>query len=216
MSTRKPLSAIKVVSFDAEGTLVTPDFSAGMWHECIPEYYGKKTGLSFEQARDAVIREYDRVGDGRLEWYDVRYWFQRFALGDYREAFERCKPLVALYPEVKDVLGAVGGKYRLVVLSASVREFLEYLVADISCHFETVVSSVSDYHDLKTPGFYRKVCQVLGVQPSEVAHVGDSRQYDFENARAAGLKAFHLDRNGKHNGSGTVRSLAEFNEALER
>ena len=66
-------SPIKVISFDAEGTLVTPDFSIGMWYECIPEYYGKKKGLSFDEARDAVAREYDRVGDGRLEWYDVRY-----------------------------------------------------------------------------------------------------------------------------------------------
>lgn len=207
-------SSIKVISFDAEGTLVTPDFSAGMWYECIPEYYGKKMGLGFEEARDAVVREYERVGDGRIEWYDVRYWFQRFGLGDYREAFERCKPRAALYPEVREVLGALDGKYRLIIISASAREFLEYLVNGISGHFEAVISTISDYRELKSPDFYRRVCSNLGVQPSEMVHVGDNRQYDFDSPREAGLRAFHLDRKGEHAGAGAVKSLAEFKKAI--
>jgi len=29
----------KVVSFDVEGTLVTPDFSHAVWHKAIPSHY---------------------------------------------------------------------------------------------------------------------------------------------------------------------------------
>ena len=207
-------SPIKVVSFDAEGTLVTPDFSTGMWHECIPEYYGKKKGLSFDEARDAVAREYDRVGDGRLEWYDVRYWFKRFDLGDYREAFNRCKCKKQFYPEVGEVLNAVAPHYRLIVLSASASEFLEHLLAGIEGNFEVVRSSISDYGKLKTPDFYLEVCGELGVLPGEVMHVGDNRRFDFLNAREAGLQAVHLDRNNSHSGPDTVKSLTEFGELV--
>jgi len=208
------MNGIKVVSFDVEGTLVTPDFSMGMWYECIPEYYGKKMGLSFDQARDAVAKEYDRVGDGRLEWYDVRHWFNHFQLGDYREAFQRCKSRVAYYPDSEGALETIGRHYRLIVLSASVREFLEHLIARVEKRFEVVISTVSDYTELKTPELYLKVCQRLGVEPSEVVHVGDNRQYDFVNPRAAGLRAFHLDRNGGCNGAETVNTLGELARRL--
>ncbi len=205
---------IKLVSFDAEGTLVTPDFSSGMWYECIPEYYGKKKGISFDEARQAVADEYDRVGDGRLEWYDARYWFERFELGDYRDAFERCRTRICYYPEVAGVLSAVGGRYPMIIISASIREFLEHLVADISGQFERIVSSISDYSELKTPAFYSRVCRDMGVLPEEIVHVGDNRQYDFVNAGAAGIRSFHLDRQGTHGGPGTVRSLAEFSRIM--
>ncbi|MEW6034920.1 MAG: HAD family hydrolase [Chloroflexota bacterium] len=205
---------IKVVSFDVEGTLVTPDFSTGMWYECIPEYYGKKKGLCLEDAREAVVREYDRVGDGRLEWYDVRYWFQRFELGDYREAFNRCLPRIRLYPEAEAVLSAVGQHYRLVVLSSSVREFLQHLLAGIRGRFDTVISTVSDYGELKTPQVYLRVCRELGISPEEMAHVGDNRQYDFLNAQVAGVRAFHLDRQGRYDGRETMKSLEELRELL--
>lgn len=207
-------SSIKIVSFDAEGTLVTPDFSAGMWYECVPEAYGRRHGLSFEEARKAVAGEYDRVGDGRLEWYDVRYWFERFDLGDYQEAFQRCQSRIKFYPEANEVLKSVHGRYKLIVLSASVREFLDRLMVDVAGNFDLIVSSISDYQDLKSPEFYAKICQELGVQPEEMVHVGDSRQYDFLNARAAGLNAFHLDRPGDHKGEGAVRSLEEFSRML--
>lgn len=206
--------SIKVVSFDVEGTLVTPDFSMGMWYECIPEYYGRKNGISFEEAREAVAREYDRIGDGRLEWYDVRYWFKAFDLGDFEPALRRCLPRIRAYPETRRVLDALGRHYRVVAISASIREFLGYLTADVADCFEVVVSSVSDYSSLKTPELYREVAERLGVRPGEMAHVGDNRQYDYVNPLAAGLRAYHLDRPGQNNGDGIVADLEQFASAL--
>ncbi|GAH62950.1 unnamed protein product, partial [marine sediment metagenome] len=39
------MNQIEVVSFDAEGTLVTPDFSQAVWHEAIPAIYAQKKGI---------------------------------------------------------------------------------------------------------------------------------------------------------------------------
>src|SRR4030066_494040 len=75
------LNEVKVVSFDVEGTLVTPDFSYAVWFEAIPQRYAEKNGINLELARKAVEEEYRKVGDQRLEWYDVRYWFDKLGLG---------------------------------------------------------------------------------------------------------------------------------------
>ena len=76
------MSKIKVVSFDADGTLVTPDFSQAVWYEGVPSLYARKNGISFQEAKAFIEKEYQVVGDCRVEWYDIKYWLQRFGLGD--------------------------------------------------------------------------------------------------------------------------------------
>lgn len=50
----------------------------------------------------------------------------------------------------------------------------------------------------------------LGVRPEEALFVGDSIQYDFEGAKAAGLKPLLVDRNNEAIMSAqTIRSLVE-------
>ena len=61
------MKQIKLVSFDAEGTLVTPDFSHTIWHEAIPALYAQERGLDLAQAKKCIAEEYGKVGDQRLE-----------------------------------------------------------------------------------------------------------------------------------------------------
>jgi putative hydrolase of the HAD superfamily len=210
------MKKIAVVSFDLEGTLVTFDFSLAVWHEEIPRLYAQKHKLRLEEARVRVEEHYDEVGDQRMEWYDVSYWFERFGLGDYREAVERCKSLVSCYPEVPEVLESLGRQYVLIVTSSSTRDFIPHLLDGMEHHFSRVFSSTSDYRQLKTPFFYSDVCLRMGVAPSQVAHVGDSRQFDFDVPSRLGIRAFHLDRAGCHSGGNVVSSLAQLGELLGR
>ena len=76
------MNQIEIISFDAEGTLVTSDFSQALWHETIPALYAEKHGLDLVEARKAIIDKYAEVGDRRLEWYDAKYWFNLLGLGD--------------------------------------------------------------------------------------------------------------------------------------
>ncbi|WP_337063123.1 HAD family hydrolase [Kineococcus sp. G2] len=46
------------------------------------------------------------------------------------------------------------------------------------------------------PGAFRAVCEHLGLPPGEVLYVGDDHEVDVLAARAAGLRAVHLDRTG--------------------
>jgi putative hydrolase of the HAD superfamily len=185
---------VRVVSFDVEGTLATPDFSYAVWFEAIPLRYAEKNGISLEQARKAVEEEYRKVGDQRLEWYDVRYWFDKLGLGTPVPMMQRCENQVRYYPEVKEVLVSLSEKYKLVVASGSTRDFLHHLLQDIEPYFSEIYSSITDYRQLKTSEFYLKMCQAMRVEPEQVVHIGDNWQFDFMAPREIGIQAFYLDR----------------------
>ncbi len=209
------MGKIKVVSFDLEGTLVTPDFSQAVWHDGIPGLYAVTHGISFEEARAIVEREYDEVGDQRREWYDIKYWFRRFHLGDYREVLEKHKHEVSRYSDVGPVLSSLSTGYTLIVASGSAREFLPYLLADIEGYFVRMFSSISDHGQLKTRAFYQKVCQEMGILPHEMTHIGDSWQFDFLAAREAGIEALHLDRKREARDERSLKSLLELRSRLQ-
>jgi putative hydrolase of the HAD superfamily len=205
---------IEVVSFDVEGTLVTPDFSYAVWFEAIPQRYAEKNGINLELARKAVEEEYRKVGDQRLEWYDVRYWFDRLGLGTPVPVMQRCESQVCYYPEVKEVLVSLSERYKLVVASGSTRDFLRHLLQDIEPYFSEIYSSITDYRQLKTSEFYLKMCQAMRVEPEQVVHIGDNLQFDYVAPSEMGIQAFYLDRKRQTNYQNSVASLLQLKVCL--
>jgi len=212
------MSKVKVVSFDADGTLVTPDFSQAVWYEGVPSLYARRNGISFKEAKAFVEKEYRSVGDHRIEWYDIKYWLQRFGLGPplagHQQILEDYRHRVSCYPEVTQALSSLSKDYTLIVVSCSTREFLPYLLDGIEGYFDRIFSTVSDYGQIKTPEFYLEVCRQMGVSPREIAHVGDLWEQDFLAAKEAGLMAFHLDRKGERKDGSSLRSLGELEKRL--
>jgi FMN phosphatase YigB (HAD superfamily) len=189
---------IELISFDAEGTLVTPDFSQTIWHEAIPTLYAQKQGLDFAQAKRCIVEEYGRVGDQRLEWYDIEYWFSYLGLGSSEPVIQSCLNRIYYYPEITEVLSSLASEYKLIVASGTPVELLYRLLQDIKPYFARIFSSISHYKQVKSPDFYLKMCEEMGVKPSQVIHVGDNWQFDFLNARQAGINAFYIDRSGRN------------------
>lgn len=211
------MGKIKVVSFDADGTLVTPDFGQAVWYEGIPSLYAEKNGLSIQGAREFVESEYQKVGDQRIEWYDIKYWLKHFGLGDcQQQVLEQYRHRVSCYPDVNRTLSSLSKAYTLIVISCSTKEFLLYLPASIKRYFKKVFSSVSDYGQIKTPALYHAICCEMGIAPDEMAHVGDIWEQDFIAARKAGITAFHLDRNSRKKRKSTlsIASLTDLEEIL--
>lgn len=206
----------KVVSFDVEGTLTTRRFSQLIWEEAIPKLYSEKTGISLEEAKARVMREYAKVSDGREEWYDIRYWFNHFALTDYEHLLTSHKQKITLYPEASRVLRDLGKNHKLIVISNSSREFLKFELEKLEKHFHRVYSVTTDFHQIKkTNHVYKKICNLLGIQLSEMVHVGDLIEDDFNAPRKAGVLAYHLDRKAEKSNEFTVRDLKEFKAKIE-
>jgi REG-2-like HAD superfamily hydrolase len=69
---------------------------------------------------------------------------------------------------------------------------------DLSRRFATVAVSAIEETGKPHPEIFRRACERLGVAPERALHVGDSLREDYEGAKAAGLSALLLDREGRH------------------
>lgn len=206
---------IKVISFDVEGTMVTTDFSAAIWFEMIPQRYAARHGLSFDEATRRIRQEYDSLGDQHLDWYDVQYWFTRFDLGRADIAMEELQDRVIYYPETKEVLTRLARDYKLSVASGSPRPFLKHLLRDVEHRFSDIFSSTSDFKQVKTADFYKQICRRMGVEPRQLVHVGDNRQFDFTEPASVGIQSFYLDREGKSSDPASLRHLGQLADLLD-
>lgn len=212
------MGRLRVLSFDAEGTLVDPYFSHLIWEIDIPRLYAEQRGLSFEEAREQVYREYREVGEERVEWYDIGYWFRRLGLrDDWKWILDCRRNACRLYPEVRSVLERLRGKYTLIVTSNTMREFLEVQLLDLRPLFTRIFSAPSDFGEVKkSPEVYRRICWELDVRPEAMAHVGDHPIFDYEVPKTLGIKAYHLDRDYKSRGEHVVHDLEDFENRIER
>jgi len=208
---------LEVVSFDMEGTLITPRFSELIWEYDIPRLYAEQHGLTLEEARRRVFEEYMEIGDERPEWYDIEYWFRRLSLpGDWRELLELRRETIEVYPEVRGVLERLSKRYRLIVTSNTIREFLEVQLEGLEGYFTYIFSAPSDFGEVKkTEDFYRRICGILEVKPSSMAHVGDHWKFDYLIPRSMGVEAYYLDRSGERRGEHIVHDLEEFEERIK-
>nr|CBH36834.1 conserved hypothetical protein, haloacid dehalogenase-like hydrolase family [uncultured archaeon] len=190
-------SGIKVFSFDVDGTLVNQEFADCVWLRGIPEAYAAKHALSFEHAFEFVKREYDNIGENRIEWYNIRFWLRKFNLKiAYEKLFEKYEAEVKIYTEVESVLKVLKeAGYVLVVNSNAATEFIDFQIQPIRKYFSHVFSATSDFGELKkSNGHYAQVCEILDVKPQEVVHTGDHFLFDFLNPRRIGITAYYLDR----------------------
>ncbi|MDH5419677.1 MAG: HAD family hydrolase [Candidatus Bathyarchaeota archaeon] len=215
------MARIKVISFDLDGTLFDNMFVDSVWLEEIPRLYSLKKGVSVENAKKTVKREYDMVGKDRLEWYDIHYWIRKFGLNvEAKELLRNFEHRIKAYPEVPKVLEQLKQRgFRLVVVTNAIREFVELELekANMKDFFDRVFSSTSDFGVVKkTVKLYKRVCSILRVSPHEMIHIGDDRNFDFDVPRRLGIPAFHLDRTGKHVGEFVIHSLEELNRKLEK
>jgi len=208
---------IKVVSFDVEGTLTTHRFSDLIWEEAIPRLYSDKVGSSLEEAKSHVMREYEKFGEGRIEWYDIKYWFNHFGLAGYEKLLAHYKREISYYPDVEPVLEKLIKNYTLVISSNSSREFLELELERVKNYFHHIFSAPSDFKQTKNASdFYLKVCSNLEIASSEMAHVGDHLVFDFVIPRRVNVKAFYLDRKSERQNEFVVKDLKEFSDEVEK
>ena len=203
---------MKVVSFDVEGTLVDHRFSALVWEEAIPRLYAQKEDIDLESGKRYVLEEYAKVGERRLEWYDIRYWLQKFGLReDWRKLLESYKREVNVYPEVPTVLERLKDRYVLIVVSNSAREFVNIQMKELRGFFKNIFSATTDFRMLKnTTNLYEVICNRMRIEPNQLAHVGDTWEFDYVVPRKLGVLAYLLDRAGSVSGKFIVKDLESF------
>ncbi|UCG64583.1 MAG: HAD family hydrolase [Deltaproteobacteria bacterium] len=191
----------KLISFDLDCTLIDPTYNTFVWEIGIPQLYAKKYQVSLSEAASSVISEYQRVGDGAIEWYDIAYWFRFFELpGSWQDLMEEHRDKVRLFPEVKAVMEDLAPSYHLIIISNAAREFVEIETkeTEIANYFVRTFSTTSDFGQVKkTPECYEEILGIMGTKPSNAIHVGDHYEFDYLIPKQLGIEAYYLDRDGK-------------------
>jgi HAD superfamily hydrolase (TIGR01549 family) len=203
---------LRAVLFDVDFTLARPGPELG------PEGYvraGERHGLRleaarYEEARDAALVDLRRHPE--LE-HDDEIWFRfterivRGMGGDSDSAYDCAVEITRgwerhenfeLYDDVTHALAelrAAGLSIGLISNSArDVREFARHHALDV----DAGISSFHHGHAKPHASIFRAVLDLLGVEPFEAAMVGDTIADDIDGARALGLHAILLDRQGIH------------------
>ncbi|MCX8181828.1 MAG: HAD family hydrolase [Candidatus Methanomethyliaceae archaeon] len=201
---------IRFVSFDVDGTLVTPSFADIVWLEALPQVVSEEWGVQLEDAKKMLYNDYNAIGPNRPEWYDLEYWVKRYRLKiDPKSFVSQYKDAVTLYPEVIEVLEKLKDVYDLVIISNSSRLFLDITTRPLQRYFKHIYSTLSDLKMMKDTQAYLEICRLLSTTPSQMAHVGDSMELDYVKAKKAGILAFYLDREGKKKGRRFIKDLRE-------
>ena len=208
----------KFISFDMDGTLIAPEFTDWVWSYGIPRLYAQKAELPFEEAKTLVEKEYRKVGEGAIEWYDIKYWFQFFRLdGDWKALMESFVDKINVYSDVVPVLEQLRDRFPLVLTTNAGKEFVdvEMEATGLRRYFERIFSATSDFGEVKkTVDFYRRVCGILEAHPSNVVHIGDHYRFDYLVPRELGIHAFYLDRAGQREGDFVLRGLGDLEAML--
>jgi len=206
---------VKAIFFDAVGTLFRLTKTVGNHYA----YVGRQVGLnldarSLERAfhtawkqmpqRAAIDRP--RENDDKGWWRGLVYLvldqitpsLSEFDRDNFFEiAYEHFAEagVWELYPEVPGILEQSQPRFQLAVVSnfdGRLRFILQHL--GISKFFPNVFVSSELGADKPDPEIYRRAVRLMKLHPSEVLHVGDDSQRDWEAATAAGLSVFQLDR----------------------
>ena len=112
----------------------------------------------------------------------------------YVDLFFDVTTRVELYPEVPAALAALGALPSAIVSNAD-HEHVASWRFELPVRFVLISEAVGAYK----PGgpIFRAALDRLGLRPDEVLHVGDSDVDDVQGAKAAGLRAAWVNREGR-------------------
>ena len=201
---------LKAVLFDVDFTLFRPGPELG------PEGYrrvGERHGLTLDPARysDARTGAIEKLQGERELVHDEEVWIaftEQIVLGmggdpgraracavDMVAEWERHENFT-LYEDALPTLEALRSHDLAIGLVTNGQRDLDEFVVHHRLEVDAAIGSKAHGNIKPHPSIFVAALQALDVAPAETAMVGDSYEDDIEGARALGLRAILLDREG--------------------
>jgi 2-haloalkanoic acid dehalogenase type II len=147
-------------------------------------------------------------------------WTEHFALcyeelgveGDPAASHERLVELLcqaSAFPESRRVVERIGRRMPVAMLSNADDDFLHPALNRNGLVFPVVVSSQSAGAYKPHVAIFRELSDSIGLEPSRILYVGDSRLADVTGAKNAGMKAAWVNRKRNTEWTASGRSLLE-------
>jgi HAD superfamily hydrolase (TIGR01662 family) len=126
-------------------------------------------------------------------------------------------PNFELYEDVPPVLRELRRRgLRIGLVSNTSRSRLPRLIDTFSLDVDAWISSGAHGKVKPSPSIFRAMLEMLEVEPHEAVMVGDSLEDDVEGARALGMRAFLIDREGRYpEREDTLPSLYALPDAID-
>jgi putative hydrolase of the HAD superfamily len=223
---RSPAEAIvgvvlRAAVFDVDYTIAKPGPDLG------PDGYrrlGERHGLTldpalYEEARRAALAALKRHPE--LD-HDEETWVlftQRIiegmgGVGDtYAAAFEMERAWVhahhfELYEDAQPTLAAVRARGLRVGLLSNTARDLDEFVRHHGLEVDAVLTSRTHGKTKPHETIFRRMLELLAVEPDEAVMIGDTLEDDVKGARAVGMRAVLVDREGRYPGEERIAGLA--------
>jgi HAD superfamily hydrolase (TIGR01662 family) len=201
---------VRAVLFDVDFTLAKPGPLLGPegYHDAgrrygldlDPERYGEARAAAVADVRRHPELEHDEEvwirftedivigmgGEGEHSRAIAEAITERWLHSQNFELYEDVLPVLAVLREHGLKLGLVSNSSR--DLDAFVRHF--------SLDVDAWITSQAHGKVKPSPSIFRAVLDLLEVEPQAAVMVGDSAEDDIEGARALGMQAYLVDRNG--------------------
>lgn len=221
---------LRAVLFDVDFTIARPgpELHGGDGYRRLGERHGLVLDPSrYERAREAAILELKRHPD--LD-HDDELWVEFTeriisGMGGSGDGARACATEIVLswerhenfdlYDDALPALADLRGRgLKLALVSNTARNLHEFVVHH-GIDVDAVVSSRAHGKTKPHRSIFESALGLLDVEPAEAAMVGDSVEDDIEGARALGIRAVLLDRDGRHTDVvDRIESLAALPAAL--
>src|SRR5262245_29712023 len=148
----------ELVSFDLQGTLSDDAFSADLWLRALPELIARGRGLSFEAAKSHLLESSAAFGQYDYRYYSISYWLEEAGVEiSFGDLMAMADPQPCVFPECIDLARELSRETKVIVLSATTRDVIDFELGESSREFDRVYSTLDN---LGTPGkpaaIYRK------------------------------------------------------------
>ena len=182
-----PWKQINTVLLDMDGTLLDLHFDNHFWLHLIPSKLADRHGLSFEQAKQNMMEEYEKVM-GTLNWYCLDYWAEKLEM-DIVEAKREIEHLITMRPDSIPFLDALHESGREVVLVTNAHPdslSLKVEHTQLDSHIDTLISTHEFGVTKESQELWQKLQGRLGFNPQNTLFVDDSLTI-LEAARTYGI-----------------------------
>lgn len=193
---------VAALTFDCYGTLI--DWEAGTIDALRPLLARHGVALSDDQVIAAAqeieeplcepYRPYREVLAGVVEGFGRRFGFP-VAAGE-RDLLAASLPSWRPFPDTVDVLRALGGRFRLAVVSNIDDDLFAMTARQLGVTFETVVTAEQAQCYKPRPAIFEEALRRLAVEPCRIAHVAEGVT-EIPTARALGCTTVWVRRNGR-------------------
>ncbi|TLS47676.1 HAD family hydrolase [Streptomyces montanus] len=183
-----------------------PATAVALWRNIMERQYARflKGEVTFtEQQRERTREFLSHIGQithaGGLSDQEASAWFAGYRA--HRDA------AWAAFPDSEPVLRKLVSDYRLGIVSNSSADHQRHKLDAIGLlpYFGDALVCSDQHGEAKpAPSIFLAGCASIGLQPHEVAYVGDKYTLDAVGAHEAGLHAYWLDR--ANTGAGTAIS----------